>query len=134
MKANELLFRRLTVRDCALAHVAALEKAPAIGFGTYIVSAPPPFRREDCAALKADAAGVIARYFPEAAALYEAKGWRLPASIGRVYDPSAIARDLGFRCRDDFASVLDALRENKAMPFVHDGDYVSPNQIALDRA
>lgn len=130
MKANELLFRRLTVKDCADAHIVALSKAPTIGFGTYIVSAPPPFRQDDCAALKADAAGVIARYFPEAAALYDEKGWSLPTSIGRVYDPSAIERDLGFRCKSDFASVLDALRRKTAPPFVHDGDYVSPNAFA----
>ncbi|HEV7369102.1 NAD(P)-dependent oxidoreductase, partial [Arenibaculum sp.] len=39
-KANELLFRRLTVDDAAEAHVVALEKAPAIGFDVFIVSAP----------------------------------------------------------------------------------------------
>jgi nucleoside-diphosphate-sugar epimerase len=130
MKANELLYRRLTVEDCAEAHIAALEKAPAIGFGTYIVSAPPPFQRDDCAELKTDAAGVIRRYFPEAAGLYDEKGWALPTSIGRVYDPSAIERDLGFRCKSDFATVLDALRRKTAMPFVHDVDYVSPNALS----
>ena len=33
MKANEFLNRRLTVEDCAAAHVAALEQAPDVGFG-----------------------------------------------------------------------------------------------------
>ena len=42
-KANELLFRRLSVEDAAEAHVVALEKAPAIGFDTFVVSAPTPF-------------------------------------------------------------------------------------------
>jgi UDP-glucose 4-epimerase len=44
MKANEFLNRRLTVEDCATAHLAALEQAPRIGFGLYVVSAPTPFR------------------------------------------------------------------------------------------
>jgi UDP-glucose 4-epimerase len=35
-------------------------------------------------ALKTDAPAVIARYFPDAAALYARRGWLLPASIGRV--------------------------------------------------
>ena len=46
MKANEFLNRRLTVEDCAAAHVAALEKVPDVGFGLYVVSAPTPFPRE----------------------------------------------------------------------------------------
>ncbi len=126
MKANEFLNRRLTVQDCARAHVAALERAPDIGFGTYIVSAPTPFARSDAALLKADAPAVIARYFPDAAALYAAKGWDLPASIGRVYDASAIGRDLDFRCATDFAAILDALRDGRPLPFDHDASYVSP--------
>src|SRR5262245_54730931 len=67
LKANELLHRRLTVEDAAEAHLAALEKA--MGFEIFVVSAPPPFARGDLAALKSDAAGVIARHFPDAEAL-----------------------------------------------------------------
>lgn len=126
MKANEFLHRRLTVEDCALAHLAALEKAPDIGFGLYIVSAPQPFDRSDAAALRTDAPAVIARYFPDAADLYAARGWMLPAMIGRVYDAAAIERDLGFRCRTDFAAVLAALRDARPLPFAHDPSYTSP--------
>lgn len=126
LKANEFLHRRLTVEDCARAHIVALEKAPQIGFGLYIVSAPPPFTRETVAALKADAQSVIAELFPEAASLYAARGWSLPPHIGRVYDPGAIERDLGFRCQTDFSAVLDCLREGAALPFVHDPLYVPP--------
>lgn len=128
MKANEFLNRRLTVEDCARSHVVALDKAPAIGFGTYIVSAPPPFTRDDCAELKHDALAVIERLFPDAADLYGARGWVLPASIGRVYDAMAIERDLGFRCATDFAAILKALRENAPLPFEHDAAYVSPKE------
>lgn len=73
-KANELLFRRLTVEDAADAHIAALEKAPQLGFDTFIISAPTPFQPEDCAALIADAPSVVARYFPDYPALYTKKG------------------------------------------------------------
>lgn len=126
MKANELLHRRLTVEDAARAHIAALEKAGEVGFGTFIVSAPTPFRREECAELKHDAPAVIARHFPDAAALYAQRGWQLPATIGRVYDSSLAERALGFRCESDFASVLAALRTGAPLPFAHDADYVSP--------
>jgi nucleoside-diphosphate-sugar epimerase len=126
LKANEFLFRRLTVEDAADAHVTALERAPAIGVGTFIVSAPVPFVRSDAGDLKRDAAAIVSRYFPEAPALYARRGWRLPTSIGRVYDASKAERVLGFRCRTDFAAVLAALRTNGPLPFVHDPQYVSP--------
>src|SRR5207248_3887552 len=50
-KVNELLFRRLTVADAAEAHVLALNKAPEIGFDTFIISAKTPFQPSDCEAL-----------------------------------------------------------------------------------
>lgn len=128
MKANEFLNRRLTVEDCARAHIAALEKAPAVGFGSYIVSAPTPFARRDVADLRRDARAVIARLFPDAAELYATRGWVLPETIGRVYDAAAIERDLGFRCSTDFAAVLSALRDGDALPFAHDADYISPKE------
>jgi UDP-glucose 4-epimerase len=125
LKANELLHRRLTVEDAADAHVVALEKV--VGFEVFIVSAPPPFARGDAGDLKADAADVVARYFPQAATLYARRGWRLPQQIGRIYDPAKAERLLGFRARTDFAAVLAALRSGASLPFAHDPDYVSPS-------
>ena len=133
MKANELLHRRLTVEDAAEAHLAALERAPEIGFGTFIISAPTPFSRDEVAALKADAPAVIAKHFPAAPKLYARQGWTLPGSIDRVYDAGLAERVLGFRCATDFASVLDSVRTGAALPFAHDADYVSPKESASPR-
>lgn len=127
-KANEFLNRRLTVEDAAEAHVAALERAPALGFDTFIVSAPPPFAQAECEALGRDAPAVIARHFPEAEQLYARAGWRLPARIDRVYDPARAEAKLGFRCRTDFAAILGALADGRPLPFVHDPDYVPPKE------
>lgn len=126
MKANELLHRRLTVEDAAAAHLVALERAPEIGFGTFILSAPTPFAPADIVALKADAPAVIARYFPDAADLYARRGWTLPASIDRVYDAGLAERVLGFRCRTGFAEMLTAMRTGAPSPVEHDAAYVSP--------
>ncbi len=126
LKANEFLHRRLTVEDAADAHVAAFERAASIGFGVFILSTPVPFDRTEARALKTDAPGVIGRHFPDAAALYARRGWTLPASIGRVYDSSLAERALGFRCRTDFGTVLQALRSGAPLPFAHDPGYVSP--------
>jgi UDP-glucose 4-epimerase len=110
-KANELLFRRLTVEDAAESHVAALAKAPALGFDTFIVAAPTPFRRDDCAALLVDAPAVVARYFPHYPEIYARRGWTMFASIDRVYDAGKAARRLGFVARTGFAEMLDALEK-----------------------
>lgn len=134
LKANELLHRRLTVEDAARAHVVALERAPAVGHGVFVLSAPTPFTRADCTDLKQDAAAVIARAFPEAPALYAARGWTLPASIGRVYDAGLAERVLGFRCKTDFAAVLAALGDGTPLPFTHDPGYVSPKERGGQRA
>jgi nucleoside-diphosphate-sugar epimerase len=127
-KANELLYRRLTVEDAARAHLVALERAPELGFGLFLVSAPTPFRPAELAELKRDAVAVIRRHFPDAEDLYAERGWRLPRSIGRVYDASRAERDLGFRCETDFGQVLEALRTGGELPFAHDPDYVSPQE------
>lgn len=133
LKANEFLHRRLTVEDAARAHIAALEKAPDIGFGTYLVSAPTPFAREDAAELKRDAAAVIARHFPEAPARYAARGWELPGRIGRVYDSSRITRELGFAFDTGFAQILAAIADGTPLPFAHDADYISPKEVGHAR-
>ena len=110
----------------ARSHLAALEGAERVGFGLYIVSAPTPFSQGDTVTLKEDAGSVIMRYFPDAKRLYDKKGWRLPNSIGRIYDGSKIERELGFTYETRFADLLDALREGAALPITDDESYVSP--------
>jgi UDP-glucose 4-epimerase len=109
-KANELLFRRLTVEDAAEAHVVALARAREIGFDTFIISAPTPFSRDDCHELITDAPAVVARLFPDYPALYDKRGWTMFGTIDRVYDAGKAARVLGFTCRTGFREVLAALR------------------------
>jgi hypothetical protein len=74
---------------------------------------------------------VVSRHFPEAAELYARRGWRLPATIDRVYDPGRAERELGFRCRTDFGSVLRCVRDDAELPFAHDPAYVSPSTLAV---
>jgi len=108
-KANEFLFRRLSVEDAAEAHVVALAKAPELGFDTFIVSALTPFVPSDAAALIADAPAVVARYFPDYRARYAARGWTMFDTIDRVYDSAKARAVLGFTCRTNFRQVLDGL-------------------------
>lgn len=128
LKANELLYRRLTVQDAARAHIAALEKAPELGFGTFIASALSPFQPGDAHELKQNAPAVIARYFPDAEQLYAGRGWTLPQTINRIYDARLADDKLGFRCETDFAAVLNALRAGEDPPLIHDASYLSPKE------
>jgi nucleoside-diphosphate-sugar epimerase len=124
LKANEFLNRRLAARDAAQAHLAALERV--VGCETFVISAPPPFTREEAPDLAVDAAAVLARHYPDAAQLYAQRGWVLPKRIERVYDPSKAERLLGWRAQTDFGVILDALRQGEDLPFAHDPDWLSP--------
>jgi nucleoside-diphosphate-sugar epimerase len=124
LKANEFLHRRLTVEDAGRAHLAALDRIE--GCETFVISAPPPFSRDDAADLAVDARAVLARRFPDAAALYAQAGWELPARIERVYDPGKAERLLGWRAQTDFAAILAAMRSGAPLPFTHDPAWISP--------
>ncbi|HEY9343796.1 MAG TPA: NAD(P)-dependent oxidoreductase [Inquilinus sp.] len=110
LKANEYLFRRVDIEDVVEAHLLALEKAPAIGFGRYIVSATTPFRPEDLAELRRDAPAVVRRRVPGHEAEYARRGWRMLPSIDRVYVNDRARAELGWQPRHDFAAVIDRLR------------------------
>jgi nucleoside-diphosphate-sugar epimerase len=110
VKANELLYRRVDLDDVVSAHRCALERAAAIGFGRYIVSATTPFTPADLAGLRADAPAVVAAHFPEYEALYARRGWAMFASIERVYVNARARDELGWAPRYDFGHVLERLR------------------------
>jgi UDP-glucose 4-epimerase len=109
LKVNELLYRRVDLEDVVSAHRVALDRAPEIGFGRYIVTATTPFRREDLAELRADAPAVVRRRVPGYEAVYAARGWTMFSSIERVYDNSRARDELGWAPRYDFRHALDRL-------------------------
>jgi nucleoside-diphosphate-sugar epimerase len=109
LKVNELLYRRVDLEDVVSAHRRALERAPEIGFGRYIVSATTPFTRGDLAELRADAPAVVGRLFPGYEAIYARRGWRMFPSLERVYVNARARSELGWAPRHDFGSVLARL-------------------------
>ena len=109
LKVNELLYRRVDLADVVSAHRLALEKAPAIGFGRYIISATTPFTRDDLPSLRADAPAVVARRFPGYQQVYRDRGWRIFPSIERVYVNERARTELGWEPRYDFAYALELL-------------------------
>jgi UDP-glucose 4-epimerase len=109
LKVNELLYRRADIADVVSAHRRALERAPAIGFGRYIVTATTPFARDDVAELRTDAPAVLRRRVPGYEDVYAARGWRMFPSLDRVYDNAKARTELGWRPRHDFADALERL-------------------------
>lgn len=110
VKANEYLYRRVDVADVAEAHLLALRRSAAIGFGKYIISATTPFTPGDLADLRDDAPAVVGRLFPDYAGEYARRDWRMFPAIGRVYVNARARTELGWAPRHDFRSVLDALK------------------------
>ncbi|MEZ4712699.1 MAG: NAD(P)-dependent oxidoreductase [Caldilineaceae bacterium] len=108
-KANEFLYRRVDIEDIVSAHLLAMQKASAIGFGRYIISATTPFTPADLAALRTDAPAVVRRLFPTYAATYAQRGWRMFPSIDRVYVNARARTELGWQPHYDFAHVLEML-------------------------
>jgi nucleoside-diphosphate-sugar epimerase len=111
VKTNEYLYRRVDIEDVVSAHLLAAERASAIGFGKYIVSATTPFLPADLAELRADAPAVLSRRAPDYQEEYRRRDWRMFASIGRVYVNERARRDLGWRPRHDFATIVQRLAQ-----------------------
>jgi UDP-glucose 4-epimerase len=109
LKVNELLYRRVDLEDVVGAHLLALDRAPAIGFGRYVISATTPFTPDDLASIRNDLPAVIQRRFPEYVDIYAARGWRMFPSIERVYVNERARRELGWAPCYDFAHALARL-------------------------
>ena len=108
-KLNEFLYRRVDLEDVVSAHLLAIEKAPLLGFGRYIVSATTPFTVDDLLDLRANAPSMLKRRVPEYEAEYARRGWKMFPGIDRVYVNERARNDLGWRPRYDFKFLLDRL-------------------------
>jgi UDP-glucose 4-epimerase len=107
VKINEFLYRRADIEDVVKAHLLALVKVYAIGFGRYIVSATTPFTRGDLQELRTNAAAVVRRRVPRYEDVYVRRGWSMFPGIDRVYVNERARSELGWRPRYDFAHVID---------------------------
>jgi UDP-glucose 4-epimerase len=118
LKVNEFLYRRADIEDIVSAHLLAMENAPAIGFGRYLISATSPFTRDDLQQLRMDTAAVVRRYAPGYEAEYRRRGWSMVPTIDRVYVNELARARLGWRPRHDFNSILRRLQTGE--------DFLSP--------
>ena len=110
MKVNEFLYRRVDIEDAVGACLLAARRAPAIGFGRYIISATTPFTPSDLADLRIDASLAVRRHFPGFEAEYERRGWKIVPRIDRVYVNERARYELGWKPRYDFELLLCRLQ------------------------
>ena len=113
LKVCELLYRRVDLEDVVSAHVRAIERAPDLGFGRYIISATTPFSVEDLAALRGRAGDVVARRHPEYERIFADRGWSMLPDIERVYVNERARAELGWEPRHTFGTALGALADGR---------------------
>lgn len=140
LKVNELAYRRVDVEDVVQAVVCAMRKAREVGWGKYIISAPPPFasasalalvstvtqdrdqdgvteqsdsRAELLRRLDSDAPSVYQEYVPRSKAVFEKLGWSFLPRLDRVYDSSKAIKDLGWRPEWTFERVIEKLERGE---------------------
>jgi UDP-glucose 4-epimerase len=123
LKVNELLHRRADLEDIVAAHLLALDKAPAVGFDRYIISAPVTFSLEELAQLRVDAPSVVKRHVPGYEPEYARRGWSMLPVLDRVYVSERARVHLGWQPRYDFRHAIERLRQGE--------DFRSPLALAV---
>jgi UDP-glucose 4-epimerase len=123
LKVNEFLYRRADIEDVVSAHLLAMQKAPRLGFGRFIVSATTPFTPDDLQALRGNAPAIVKRYVPCYEAEYRRRGWSMAPAIDRVYVNELARARLGWQPRYDFGGIIQRLRASD--------DFRSPLAIAV---
>ncbi|KAM3416331.1 hypothetical protein BST61_g7936 [Cercospora zeina] len=115
LKVNELLYRRADISDVVSAHVQAIRKAKDIGWGKFIISAPPPFQcsEELLRDLDRQAAVIIESLLPKHCEILHEHGWKLPERLDRVYDSSRAMSALDWKPKYTFQHALELIREGK---------------------
>jgi nucleoside-diphosphate-sugar epimerase len=108
IKVNELLYRRVDIEDVVDAVELALDRAPKIGFGRYIISATTRLTPDDRAAIRADLPAVVRRLYPGYEDVYRDRGWKMFPSIERVYVNDRARQDLGWQPKFGFERALVA--------------------------
>jgi UDP-glucose 4-epimerase len=123
LKVNELLYRRVDTEDVVSSLLLGIERAPALGFGKFIITATTPFSRGDLAELGVNAPAVLARYYPDYARIFAARGWKMLPALDRVYVNERARTVLGWQPKYDFARALDSVSAGQ--------DYRSPLAVAV---
>ncbi|KAI5456612.1 putative oxidoreductase [Mariannaea sp. PMI_226] len=117
LKVLELSYRRCDIEDIVRAAVCGMAKAKEIGWGRYIISAPPPFPNDSDTLRKLDEnpEEVFAEISPACVPLFKQQlGWGFLSRIDRVYDSSKFVRELGWEPVYTFGNAVELLSQGKS--------------------
>lgn len=111
LKVLELCYRRVDVEDVVSACACAVRRAGEVEWGRFIVSAPPPFRRDEglLGKLNSDAGEVVRRAVPGCEAVFRGKGWKFLERMDRVYDSGRAVRELGWEPEYTFEKTIERI-------------------------
>jgi len=107
------LSRGIDARDVASAHACAVSKRLS-GFKRYIISGATVFNDTCCGTLYKNADVLLQKHAPNLVDNFNARGWLLPKRLDRVYDSSLAQKELNWRPKYGFESVLDMLDDESA--------------------
>lgn len=110
LKVNEFLCRRVELEDVVEAHILAMKRAKAIGFGKYIISATTPFMQAHMPYLRNNALWVMGELVPQYLPEYQRRGWRMFNEIDRVYVNDKARAELGWQPKYDFRYIIGQLQ------------------------
>ncbi len=99
------LSRSVDVRDAAIAHLLAVINRDIL-FDIMNIAASSPFLEDDTLMLLQDAASVISTRIPELEPFFACQGWKLPASIDRVYVIERARQQLRYNPVHNFSEYL----------------------------
>ncbi|MGO1076747.1 NAD-dependent epimerase/dehydratase family protein [Inquilinus sp. CA228] len=102
---NDRLYRGVDPRDVAAAHLLAAER-PGGETAVLNIAAASPFTAEDCGQLRRDPLPALRRHHPFVEGAYRQLGWRLPATIDRVYAIDAARQTIGYAPQHNFREAL----------------------------
>jgi UDP-glucose 4-epimerase len=105
LQANHRLYRGLDERDGAQALYLALQHHFA-DFEIFNIASSSPFTKDDLKALKDNPVEIIQQMYPDAVAIYQAKKWKFPNSIDRVYVTDKAKNLLGYSPKFTFDYLL----------------------------
>lgn len=103
------LYRGVGLGDVIQAHLLALDvglDGSHRGYAHYVVSGPTPFVEADAEELYRSPWSCILRYFPMAEKEFVHRSWLPPQSIDRVYVSSLAQKELAYRPKFGFTTLL----------------------------
>ncbi|KAK7414227.1 hypothetical protein QQX98_006922 [Neonectria punicea] len=111
LKVLELAYRRCDIEDIVRAGVCAMAKAGDIGWGKYIISAPPLFADDPETLRKLDEnpQEVFQAVVPACEKVFRDMNWGFLARIDRVYDSRKAVKDLGWKPVYTFEKVVELI-------------------------